>query len=146
MKRPTGAFFVYHGPMKRLAPVIVLACIALAGICVVLVRGDGLPRSFAMTLTADLTSSGGSRAYKAVLDADGNVLTGSARYTTSRETTTTFDCALADGAWSSATGACEIPLSIPATRAQLASAIKEGSIAPAASCQHKQLCYDMTVR
>ncbi len=132
--------------MKRLIPLIALACIALGAVGVIAFRGDGLPRAFSMTLSADLTSSGGGRTYAATLDVDGDTVAGQGSYTFSRETTTTTDCTLSNGVWSGADGACEIPLTIPTTRAELASAIADGSIVPLERCMHKQLCYELTAR
>lgn len=132
--------------MKRLIPLTVLACIALAAIGVVLLRGDGLPGSFTLTLSADLTSSGGGRMYAATLDVDGDTVTGESSYTTSSRETMHMACALRDGVWSDGSGTCPIPLTVPSTRAGLSEALRSESIVPLASCGHKQLCYELTAR
>ncbi len=133
--------------MKRLIPLIVLACLALGVLAAVVLRGDGLPRSFVMTLSADLTSSGGGRTYAGTLDVTGDQVSGTGHYEFSRETKTEYDCILANGTWSSTDdGTCQIPLTIPATRTELADAVRSGSIMPTASCGHKQLCYAVVAR
>jgi hypothetical protein len=136
--------------MNRLIPLIVLACVIVAAIGVVIVRGDGLPRSFVMTLDADLTSSGASRTYAATLDVDGTGISGTSRYVSDsgREERIEYACALAGGRWTNAEDgeACLIPLVIPTTRAELADAIKDEEIVPSDTCTHKQLCYGMLPR
>lgn len=133
--------------MKRLVPLIVLACLALGVIAAVVLKGDGLPRSFVMTLSADLTSSGGGRTYAGTLDVAGDQVSGTGHYEFSRETRTEYDCVLANGAWSGVSGGpCQIPVTIPASRAQLADAVKDGSIVPMARCGHRQLCYAIVAR
>ena len=102
-----------------------------------------------MTLNADLTSSGASRVYTGTLDIDANRMTGTGHYESDpgRSERVTYECVLTNGVWSDATGEpCQIPVVIPSTRAELATAISEGTIVPSASCQHKQLCYDIAVR
>ena len=132
--------------MKRLLPVFVLACIAIAGCVLLVFRGDGLPSDFRMLVTADLTSSGASRSFTATLYGNPHSLTGASTYETDpgRSAREEYACALTQDQWlDSVTGEpCLIPIDIPADRSALANALASGMLVPIASCMHKELCYE----
>lgn len=133
--------------MRRLVPLFALTCIALAAVALLLLRGDGLPETFTMHISADLTSSGSSRIYEATLYGSSHSLTGTSSYVSDPGTgeREAYSCSLTQGIWldSLTNEPCPIPTELPSDRRSLATAVAEGTLVPLASCTHRQLCYEI---
>lgn len=136
--------------MKRKAGLlgaVVLALLSLAAYLLSQNTHPALPSSFALHLSQDATSSGGSRYTTADLSYTQNILArGTLTYVHSRETTSTTTCAFADAGWIAPDGSpCAISfIEIPQSVREVETLMASGKIKPLGdSCQHFEICYTL---
>lgn len=135
----------HHKLITRIS-IIVGAIVFL--ILFLLIRSHfAMPYSFTLNLGQDSTSSGGGRYTESELVFEKKILvSGTLKYTTSREITRTVECSYQNNAWVGDSGEpCSISfIKIPETRRQVRQLIANKVIRPEGdACTHYNVCYSI---